>query len=179
MKEWITEASKYLYETPYGNLRSDSCVLPNGTKIDDYYVHEYPDWVNIIAINENNELLLVKQYRQGVRDFFLEIVAGSVKSGEHHEETAIRELEEETGYICIERPILMGAFYCNPAIQNNKIYMYYCDKIKKSSIQQLDDTEEIETISIPFNVIDNYINDGSISQLFSVTAINMVKERKR
>ncbi|MFZ3577785.1 hypothetical protein [Virgibacillus sp. DJP39] len=50
MKKWKTKRTKYIYKTPFGNLRKDSCELPNGNFIEDYYVNEYAEWVNVVVI---------------------------------------------------------------------------------------------------------------------------------
>ncbi|OKO89841.1 hypothetical protein BRO54_3250 [Geobacillus proteiniphilus] len=55
MKKWQVIKSEYIYQTPFGNLRSDKVVLPNGHIIENYYVNEFPDWVNMVAITQNNE----------------------------------------------------------------------------------------------------------------------------
>jgi len=176
MKKWITESSKYIHKSPYGNIRLDRCKLPNGEVIKDYCVNEFDDWIHVVAVNDDNELLLVKQYRQGIGDLSLEIVAGYVDPGETYEEAAIRELKEETGYICAEKPIFLGSFNFNPAKQNNKSIMFYTNKIKNSGEVQFDSTEELELVKIPFSEVDNYISNGSISSLSNVTAIMLAKE---
>ncbi|MCL2078981.1 MAG: NUDIX hydrolase [Oscillospiraceae bacterium] len=175
MDKWIVDDSKYIFKSPYGNLRADRCILPNGKIIHDYHVSEFVDWVNIVALTNNNEILLVKQYRQGISDFCLEIIAGGVKNEETPDEAIIRELREETGYICNKPPILLGKFYCNPAIQSNMIYMYFCDDICKCFDQKLDDTEDIEILTIPLDKINHCISNGTLSHLFSIAAINLAK----
>ena len=96
---WKTISSKYLYKSPFGNLRIDSCQLPNGSVIENYYVNEYSDWVNAVVITKDNKVVLVEQYRHAGNDFFLEIPAGKVEDNESHEEGILREIKEETGYI--------------------------------------------------------------------------------
>jgi 8-oxo-dGTP pyrophosphatase MutT (NUDIX family) len=60
--------------------------------------HEFPDWVNMVAVTKNNEIILVKQYRHGGKDFFIEVPAGKVDEQEDLESAVIRELLEETGW---------------------------------------------------------------------------------
>ncbi|MGP4041868.1 hypothetical protein ACTWP4_18495 [Gracilibacillus sp. D59] len=50
MEKWKTLKSKYVHKSRFGNIRRDSCELPNGMVIDDYYVNEYSDWVNGVVI---------------------------------------------------------------------------------------------------------------------------------
>ncbi|UNL83464.1 hypothetical protein [Priestia koreensis] len=62
MKKWNILKSRYIYKTPYGNLRSDTCELPNGLIIKDYYVQEYDDWMNAVVLTKEKKIVLVKQY---------------------------------------------------------------------------------------------------------------------
>lgn len=175
MDNWIVIESRYTYESPHGSMRLDTCRMPNGRVIKDYNVCEYSDWVDIVAINEENELVMVKQYRHGAGKYFLEVVAGTVEEGEAPEDSIVRELREETGYICLYEPILLGRFHHNPARQNNILHIYFCDNIEKKYEQDLDDIEDIEVIHVPFDKIDDLIRDGTITQLSSVSAINLAK----
>ena len=175
MDKWIGTESKYAYESPYGSLRLDTCRLPDGRIIKEYNICEYPDWVDIVAINEKNELVMVKQYRHGAGKLFLEVVAGCVEDGEAPEKAIVRELREETGYVCLSEPILLGRYYHNPARQNNMLHIYFCDCISKNHEQDLDDIEDIEVIHVPFDNVDELINNGTITQLSSVSAINLAK----
>ena len=175
MEKLIVEDTKYIYTSPYGNLRIDTCRLPNGV-IFEYNVCEYPDWVDIVAINENHELVLVKQYRHGAGILSLEIVAGSVENDEAPEDAVVRELQEETGYICLSKPILLGRFHHNPARQNNMLNIFFCDNIERTHEQNLDDTEDIEVVHVPFDQVDELICNSSITHLSSVTAIKLAEE---
>lgn len=176
MEKMVVTDSRYLYKSPYGNLRLDTCSLPSKNITFEYNVSEYSDWVDIVAINEKMELVLVKQYRHGVKDFSLEVVAGTVEEGEPPEDAIARELQEETGYTCLTKPVLLGKFHCNPARQNNMLHIFFCDNIRKMQEQNLDDVEDIEVIHVPFDHADELINDGAILHLSSVTAIKLAKE---
>ena len=176
MVKWVVADSKYVYESPYGSLRLDTCHLPNGRIVCEYNVCEYPDWADIVAINKNNELVLVKQYRHGAGIISLEVVAGSVENGEAPEDAIVRELQEETGYVCMSKPILLGRFHHNPARQNNMLNIFFCDNITKMHEQNLDETEDIEVVHVPFDEVDELIRDGDITQLSSVAAIMLAKE---
>lgn len=176
MKAWQTTNSKYLYKTPFGNLRKDSCKLPNGITIDDYYVNEFADWVNAIVITKNKEMVLVEQYRHGGQGFYLEIPAGKIEEGESDEEGILREIREETGYTTMEQPILLGEFMVNPATQNNKIKTFLIMDAFESSEQQLDDTEEIDVKLIDFDELGCLIRNREIqTQLFTASAYYMAK----
>lgn len=176
MEKWKTLNSAYLYKTPFGNLRKDVCKLPNGIIIDDYYVNEYSNWVNAIIITKEKQLVLVEQYRHAGGDFYLEIPAGKIEENESLEEGIIREMKEETGFVSMEKPVLLGEFMVNPATQNNKITTFLITNAFKSSEQQLDDTEEIDVRLINFEDFGILMKDNKIqTQLFTASAYYMAK----
>jgi len=98
MDKWKLLSSAYICKEPWATLRRDTCELPDGRINDHYYVLEYPDWVNMIGITEQNELLVIKQYRHGAGIIALEIPAGTTEAGEDPKNAAVREMLEETGY---------------------------------------------------------------------------------
>lgn len=175
MKKWDVIETIYIYKNPFGNLRVDKCLLPNGNMIEKYYVNEYPDWVNIVAITSDKKMLFVKQYRHGCKEFFLEIPAGGIKENEDTHIAILRELREETGYISDQEPVLLGDFYTNPALANNKVKTYILLDIYKKFDQHTDDTEEIEYMLFSFDKINEMIKLGQINQMFTVTAYCLAK----
>ena len=95
---WKILSSEYLIERPWLTARRDRVELPDGRIIEEYYVLEYPDWVNIVAIDKEGKMLLVRQYRHGLQRTGYELVAGVLEKDENPMEAAKRELLEETGY---------------------------------------------------------------------------------
>ena len=82
--KWETLQSEYLIKRPWLTARRDVVKLPTGKIYDEYYVLEYPDWVNVIAIDENGMMLMERQYRHGAGILSTEICAGVVEKGEEH-----------------------------------------------------------------------------------------------
>ncbi|WP_085524631.1 NUDIX hydrolase [Tuberibacillus sp. Marseille-P3662] len=173
MQKWKTIASNYIYQTPFGNLRKETCELPNGKVIEDYYVHEYPNWVNAIVITTKGQIVLVNQYRHAARDFFLEIPAGKAERGESQQQAIVREVKEETGMTSSSEPILLSESKVNPAIQDNTVTTYLITGAMTTSEQFLDDTEEIDINLFNFDEVENMIHAGAITQLFTVKAFFM------
>ena len=176
MEKWKTIKSEYHYKTSFGNLRKDECLLPNGVIINDYYVHEYEDWVNAIVLTKDKQVVFVEQYRHPGQGFYLEIPAGKIEEGESHEEGILRELREETGFTSTTKPIKLGEFMVNPATQTNKVVTFLILDAFKEYEQELDETEEIEVKLIPLEVMDEMIRGQQITQLFSVSAYYMAKD---
>lgn len=176
MKKWKVLESDYIYKTPWGNLRRDRCQLPNGYIIENYYVNEYTDWVNVIAITRDLEVVFITQYRHGLKDFILEVPAGAIEDKEDYFQAIARELKEETGYASDKNPILLGDLYTNPAIANNCAKTFLMLDAYKVSEQNLDITEDIEISLIPFKEVGEMIREGKLRQLFSVTAYYLAKD---
>ena len=173
--KWEVLDSKYHFKTPFGNLRKDTCRMSDGTIINDYYVNEYADWVNAIVLTEQEEIILVEQYRHPGNDFFLEIPAGKIEEGETYEEAIIREVREETGYVSDQKPILLGQFMVNPATQTNKVITFLIVNAAKQYEQELDETERVEVQIFPFEDMESMIQDNRVTQLFSVSAYYIAK----
>lgn len=175
--KWKKLKSEYLYRSAFGNLRKDQCELPNGTVLNEYYVNEYSDWVNAIVITKENKVVLVEQYRHAAGEFFLEIPAGKMEENETYEEGILRELREETGFTSSIRPIKLGEYMVNPAIQTNKVITYLIIDAYMESDQDLDDNEDIKVHLFDFIEMGKALKENTIkTQLFTAYAYYMAKD---
>jgi 8-oxo-dGTP pyrophosphatase MutT (NUDIX family) len=177
LEHWKTLNSSYLYQTPFGNLRKDTCELPSGQIIEDYYVAEYSNWVNAVVITKNRQVVLVKQYRHGAKSSFLEVPAGKPEGNETFEEAVLREVKEETGFTSTSPPILLGEFFVNPATQTNKVISYLIIDAELVTKQDLDDTEVIDVHLVDLKRMDHMIKSREINQLFTVSAYYLSKDK--
>ncbi|QUG42778.1 NUDIX hydrolase [Psychrobacillus sp. INOP01] len=176
MERWKMLHSEYVHKSPYGNIRKDTCELPNGIVIDDYYVNEYSNWVNAVVLTKENQMVLVEQYRHAGNDIYLEIPAGKKENNETDEEGIIREIREETGFVSQMKPILLGEFMINPATQNNNIKTYLILDAFKQYEQDLDETEEINIRLIDFELFSSMLKRNDIkTQLFTASAYYMAR----
>jgi len=150
-------------------LRTDRAVSPRTGKAYDFYILESNPWVNVIPMTEDNEVVLVRQYRHGIHDLSLEIPGGLVEDGDTPEQAAWRELSEETGYGA-EEMISLGFVYPNPAIQNNKCYTFLARNALLVGEQEQDGGEDIEVLLKPLSEIPLLIHNGEISHSLVVVA---------
>ncbi len=146
---WERLTSKYLVKAAWATLRVDTCRMPSGTVIPDYYVLEYPDWVNAVALTDEGQAIIIRQYRHAAGLEFLEIPGGCIEKGESPEEAILRELLEETGYE-FQQVELLSVLYGNPATADNRTHCFLATGGKLVANQDLDRGEEIivELISI-------------------------------
>lgn len=168
--KWEKLSSKYLVKEKWATLRVDTCKMPDGTLIDDYYVLEYPDWVNAVALTENNEVIVIKQYRHAAGEVILEIPGGCVDPGEKAAVAIKRELLEETGYDfdSIE-PIY--SLYANPSTSANKTTTYLAKGGRKVQEQQLDGREEIQVELISLDQLKELVLQNRFPQALHASAV--------
>lgn len=140
---WETLKSEYIIRRPWLTARRDTVRLPSGVVNDEYYVLEYPTWINVIAITTRGEYVFIRQYRHGIDKTCYEIVAGVSEDGEQPVDTARRELQEETGYTGGEWTELM-TISGNPSTTNNLTHCFVATGVEKTGGQHLDRTEDIE-----------------------------------
>lgn len=140
--KWTVEGTEYLFRRPWLTVRRDTVRLPDGTVHPEYYVLEYPTWVNVIALTEDGKFVMVKQYRHGLGIVATELCAGVAEEGETPLEAAKRELLEETGFGGGEWELNM-VVSANPGSQNNLSYSFIARGVKKISGQHLDTTEDV------------------------------------
>ena len=143
-KRWTVLDTTYLYRYPWFTARKDHVRLPNGNEIPDYYVLEYPTWVNVLAITAEGRMVMVRQYRHGLGVTALEMVAGVMDPGDESAEAAARrELWEETGYAGGEWSH-WATFAPNPGAMNNVCHTFLAQGVTRVSGQHLEPTEDID-----------------------------------
>ena len=123
MKPWETLKSRYLLKRWWMNLREDHVRLPDGTELPEFHVVEYPDWACTVCFSEDGRLVMVEQFRHGIRRMSLEFPAGAVDAGEDPMTAARRELLEETGYAADEWMVL-GRCSPEPSKQTNLAHLF-------------------------------------------------------
>ena len=170
MQKWKLLESKYIIQRPWATLRVDKLELPNGNRKDEYYVLEYPTWVNMVAITEDGNVLFVKQYRHGADQIMVELPAGVVEDDEEPEVAARRELLEETGY-AFDKIEYICELFANPATSGNLTYTYLLTGGKKVQEQDLDSSEDIEVVEMTIEEAKKFLFDNKIGQALHSSAL--------
>lgn len=169
VREW--KRLRYGLPADYGILkvREDIVAHPRDESEHPRVIIECPDWVNIIPITLEEQVVLVRQFRFGVWAGSLEIPGGMVDPGEAPLDAAVRELEEETGYVP-HRVIPLGSVHPNPAIQTNRCHSYLALGCTREAEPCTDHGEDIAVELAARNQIPKMLREGAITHSLVVAA---------
>lgn len=163
-KKWKVLDSKYLARKPWFTVRSEKVELPNGNQIPDYYVLEYPDWVNVIAITKDKKFVFVNQYRHGLGIVAYELCAGVCEKEDASPLiSAQRELLEETGFgggTWREYMVLS----VNPSTHTNLTYCYLATDVEPVGLQHLEATEDLTVHILTLEDVKELLQKDKIKQ---------------
>jgi ADP-ribose pyrophosphatase len=168
--KWQVLSSEYIHKGPWATLRTDKCLMPDGRIVPLYYVLEYPDWANAVAITEDKKIIMVRQYRHAAGVVSLEIPGGVIEAGELPEVGMKRELLEETGYQFDELELLCK-LHANPSTANNITHCYLASGGKKIQGQHLDEQEQIEVEEYTIEEVKQLLADKKITQALHVSTL--------
>jgi 8-oxo-dGTP pyrophosphatase MutT (NUDIX family) len=144
------------------NIRTDRSVSPRTGEPHDFFVLESRPWVNVIPVTSQGEVVMVRQYRHGIRETTLEIPGGLVEEQDTPRQAAARELQEETGYTAADFRFL-GSVHPNPAIQDNQCHTYLAESAVINGPQAQDEKEDIQVVRHRFEDVPGLINSGRIT----------------
>lgn len=171
LQKWTTRTSEYLVKDRWIRLRADDCVTPSGHTIAPYYVLEYDDWIACMILSDDGEVTMLNHYRHAADEYVLEVVAGVTEEGESPDDTARRELEEETGLINTDLHKI-GVCYANPATHTNKIHCYLALGGTFDGNRYDEPGADFEIVRMPLRELQAKIADGStIFQGYHLAAI--------
>lgn len=146
-----------------------------------FYLLDAPDWVTIVPLVKNTDgeqcFVMVRQYRHGSMSITLEFPAGTVEDGEAPEETAARELAEETGYTA-SKLVPIGSVSPNPAFMNNTMHTFLATDCTNTLTQHLDEHEVVEAVLVPVSEARERMGAGEYSNGIMLIALSYF-ERSR
>ena len=172
---WEVVWDEPVAETHVFTLRKLFATSPlDPSKQGDFVYLEAPDWVNVIALTADNEVVLIEQFRHGTAEVTLEIPGGGVDPGEDPLSGGLRELLEETGYAGEDAEII-GVVTPNPAIIRNHCHTVLVRNARQVGEAQLEGFEEIRTRLVPLAEIPDLIRSGAITHSLVVAAFHYLQ----
>lgn len=175
---WKVIDSRYLIRDPWMVLRADCCETSRGIGVDPYYVQEPPDWVQIVAFDRKDRILLIQQYRHGAGVMSTELPCGKIEPGETPADAARRELLEETG--CVAETLLpLPVSSPNPACLSNRVHAFVALNTQPLQEQNLDATEEIEFGFVSISEVLTLIDSGAFLQALHIASLFLALRLRR
>lgn len=170
--KWKVLSSENVFSSGFFRIQSDRCELPDGRVMPRYYVMSFPDWVNILPITKDGQVLLVRQYRHASGKVHLEIPGGSLdpQAQESTQEGARREMLEETGYDSTNI-VKVLSHYPNPALQSNQMHTYIAFNCAKTQEPQLDPFEDLELYQCSLDRLEEHLLSGDIDHSLMIAAV--------
>ena len=170
ISKWQTISAKSKHDYTIFSSQIVTRKHPDKTTKSDFVVLNSPDWVNIIPLTSDGEVVFVRQYRHGKDDISLEIPGGLIDKGEQPYQAAERECIEETGYAGTGESILLAEIEPNPAFLNNTCYCFLWTNCQLKSKISFDAHEDIETVLIPIQQVPELIRSGMIQHSLVLNA---------
>jgi 8-oxo-dGDP phosphatase len=171
LEPWTVDATRYVLRDRWLSVRADDCATSDGVSIAPFYVLEYPDWVQVVAIDTDDHLVLVRQYRHGLGAISLELPAGGMEPTDAGPlETAARELAEETG--CVAKSLrLVASLSPNPANHNNRVHVVLAEGVEWAQSPEPDSTERLEVLRKPVSEVVRLAVAGEMVQAIHVASL--------
>lgn len=169
-RSWTLLKSRYVGQYKYIRLREDRYRFEPSRAEADFVVCETPDWVVVVAVTVDRDVVFVRQYRHGVGSVVMEIPGGVVDPGESPEATAARELREETGYEASGVRYL-ARLMPNPALNNAACHVVLAEGCRPAGPQTPDPFEQIEVVLRPLDEVPEMVRRGELSHALAIAAL--------
>ena len=171
IKPWIRTATKPLGDFRVFTVRADTKISPRTNESHDFYVLDCVNWVNVIAVTPDQQLVMIDQFRHGSNTVELEIPGGTMdRTDASPVATGIRELREETGYEG-DHARLIGEIFPNPAIMSNTCYTVLVENCLLTHSVEMDSGEDLLTRLVPIAEIPRLIATGKIRHSLVVVGL--------
>ncbi len=147
MEKWKIRQVKDVSPSPWFPIEQHLVELANGHLVDDYFITTLGDVVQVLPITSDGYIVLVQQYRHGQNDILLELPGGFVQEGKTEIESALAELEEETGIRAAESAIIsLGKIAQLPSKSTQVSHGFLATGLTFNGVQKLDDLEEVDLV---------------------------------
>ena len=176
MPDWITKSSRYLFRSPWFDLRQDQVRLPNGDDIT-YTSVSHPGYAMVVPVLPDGRVVMERVYRHTLGRELLECPSGGL-DGEPPEVAARRELEEETGYRAGALRSL-GSYYGSSGISDERFHLFLARDVRSGGTVRREPTEQIEVELLPLADLVERARRGEIEDGPSALALLLAEEFQR
>jgi 8-oxo-dGTP pyrophosphatase MutT (NUDIX family) len=171
IEPWRTLSSRALGDFRVFSVREERKISPRTGAEHEFFIIDSVSWVNVVALTERDEMVLIEQYRHGSGTIELEIPGGIMDASDASPEaTGCRELLEETGYEG-EKPQIVGKVFPNPAIMSNTCYTVFLQNCRYTEPVQFDHSEDLATVLVPAGQVPELVASGKIRHSLVVAAL--------
>lgn len=171
LRPWQKLGSRPAGDFRIFSIRADRLISPRTQQEHEFIVLDCPNWVNVIALTAERQLVMIEQYRHGAGTIELEIPGGVMDPQDATPEAAgLRELREETGYEG-ENPRRLGEVFANPAIMSNTCYTVLVQNCRCLHPVQFDHSEDLQTRLVPTAEVPDLVAAGKIRHSLVVVAL--------
>lgn len=172
MQAWKVQRSRIVLERDWLRVREEHVILPTGYEIEEFHVIEGPDWVGVLPLTDDNQVVMVDQYRHGLGAMSRELPAGVVDPGESALDAARRELLEETGYAAREWQHLI-TFATEPTRHVTTAHFFVARGAARVAEQQLDASEHLSVVQVSPKQLFEEIRGGVVRHATHIAAISL------
>jgi ADP-ribose pyrophosphatase len=171
IKPWTTTRTKPLGDFRVFTVRADEKISPRTNQSHEFYILDCVNWVNVVAVTPDQQLVMVEQFRHGSNTVELEVPGGTMDAADPSPvATGIRELREETGYEGDDARLL-GEVFPNPAIMSNTCYTVLVENCQLRHAVEMDAGEDLATRLVPISQIPELVKEGKIRHSLVVVAL--------
>ncbi|NQU99127.1 MAG: NUDIX hydrolase [Parcubacteria group bacterium] len=170
LKKWKILKSKYILKNKWLRIKQETCKLPNGDTINDYFVKESRGWAAIFALTSDKKVILNRQYKHGCREVVLELPAGGIDKNETPKQCIEREFLEETGYK-VDKTEYLGKYIISPTTNTGYGHLFLGFGARKISEPENNPKEKIQVELVEIDKIVDIVKNKEIKVIPSIAFI--------
>lgn len=171
-RRWTPLETEFLQDCAVFSVSRAAARSPQGDT-HDFFRIDSADWVNVVPLTARGEVVMVRQYRHGLRDVTLEIPGGMVDPGEEPKVAAGRELFEETGYRAAE-VVAIGATSPNPALFGNRVHTYLATGLERMGEPTNPGNEETVVELVTESELRRIVRSGGVDHALVIAALHFL-----